>query len=61
MGPIRMWAFFSVAAAILVILPAIAYATEYVVGDNDGWTPGFNYSEWAKDKKFRVGDALSKL
>ncbi|RWR82150.1 blue copper-like protein [Cinnamomum micranthum f. kanehirae] len=53
-----MWAFFSVAAAILVILPAIAYATDYVVGDNDGWTTGFNYSVWAADKKFRVGDAL---
>ncbi|XXG65355.1 hypothetical protein AAC387_Pa05g3075 [Persea americana] len=58
MASIRMWAFFSVAAAILFILPAITHATDYVVGDNNGWTTGFDYSEWAKDKKFRVGDAL---
>ncbi|XXG65353.1 hypothetical protein AAC387_Pa05g3073 [Persea americana] len=54
-----MQAIFSFAAAILVILPAIAYSTDYIVGDQEGWTIGFDYSEWAKDKQFHVGDTLT--
>lgn len=63
MAPIRMQLIFhvAVAAAILITLPGIAYATDYIVGDDLGWTVGFDYSQWAKDKKFSVGDTLSKL
>ncbi|XP_077247770.1 blue copper protein-like [Tasmannia lanceolata] len=42
----------------IFILPAVALATEYVVGDNDGWTIGVDYNDWAVDKKFYVGDVL---
>ncbi|XXG65354.1 hypothetical protein AAC387_Pa05g3074 [Persea americana] len=59
MAPIRMQVIFSFAAAILVVLPTIAYATDYIVGDDEGWTLQFDYSEWAKDKQFHVGDTLT--
>ncbi|KAL5720620.1 hypothetical protein ACHQM5_013271 [Ranunculus cassubicifolius] len=45
-------------AIFAVVLPTIALATEYTVGDSSGWTTGFNYSTWAKDKEFKVGDTL---
>lgn len=62
MAPIRMQLIFHVAAAaILIALPGIAHATDHIVGDDLGWTVGFDYSQWAKDKKFSVGDTLSKL
>lgn len=46
-------------AIIAVVLPTIAMATEYVVGDEKGWTADFDYGEWTKDKVFWVGDKLS--
>ncbi|KAF8403448.1 hypothetical protein HHK36_011552 [Tetracentron sinense] len=36
----------------------ITIATEYVVGDESGWTIKFNYQAWAKDKQLLVGDKL---
>ncbi|GAY39969.1 hypothetical protein CUMW_048440, partial [Citrus unshiu] len=39
-------------------LPVFAMATEHIVGDETGWTTGFDYAAWAKDKVFRVGDTL---
>ncbi|KAJ4844299.1 hypothetical protein Tsubulata_030499 [Turnera subulata] len=39
-----------------VITPALA--KEYIVGDDHGWTTGFDYQAWAKDKDFLVGDKL---
>jgi len=49
-----------VAAALAVaFLPApLAAATEHWVGDDKGWTLGFNYSAWAQTKQFKVGDTL---
>ncbi|PKA55679.1 Stellacyanin [Apostasia shenzhenica] len=44
--------------AAAAVLPAIAVAKEFVVGDEAGWKLGVNYTEWADGKKFRVGDAL---
>jgi len=41
-----------------IFLPSIAVAKEIVVGDDHGWTLGFDYSSWAADKTFRVGDVL---
>ncbi|KAL5720618.1 hypothetical protein ACHQM5_013269 [Ranunculus cassubicifolius] len=43
---------------VAIVLPTVALATEYTVGDDSGWTVGFNYSTWAKDKEFKVGDTL---
>lgn len=45
----------SVATALL----PFAMATDIiVVGDENGWMPGFNYTEWAASKVFVVGDSL---
>ncbi|XP_065852056.1 blue copper protein-like [Euphorbia lathyris] len=49
---------FVVFAAIAIILPAVAMATEYVVGDGEGWKVGPNYTQWASGKMFYVGDTL---
>ncbi|XAR69870.1 hypothetical protein NMG60_11001622 [Bertholletia excelsa] len=43
---------------VLSVLPAVALGTDYIVGDDMGWTVGFDYEAWAKDKTFVVGDAL---
>ncbi|KAL6638021.1 hypothetical protein ACP70R_025593 [Stipagrostis hirtigluma subsp. patula] len=49
-----------VAAAALAVafLPALAAATEHRVGDDNGWTLGFDYDAWAATKQFKVGDTL---
>ncbi|XP_020193834.1 blue copper protein 1a-like [Aegilops tauschii subsp. strangulata] len=49
-----------VAAAALAVafLPGLAVATEYVVGDDKGWTLDFNYTAWTETKQFVVGDTL---
>lgn len=44
-----------------IFLPTIALAEEFVVGDDHGWTTGFDYKAWAADKTFQVGDKLGKL
>ncbi|KDP43194.1 hypothetical protein JCGZ_22746 [Jatropha curcas] len=36
----------------------MAMATDYIVGDDEGWNVGVNYTDWAKDKLFYVGDRL---
>ncbi|XP_076914851.1 blue copper protein 1b-like [Bidens hawaiensis] len=33
-------------------------ATEYIVGDQNGWSLDFDYQTWTKDKVFYVGDKL---
>ncbi|KAF5205890.1 Blue copper protein [Thalictrum thalictroides] len=42
----------------LAVFPAITLAKSFVVGDNGGWTTGFDYQAWAKGKKFKTGDEL---
>jgi hypothetical protein len=46
------------AITVVVFLPALASATDHVVGDGYGWTLGFDYAAWAKTKQFTVGDTL---
>ncbi|KAL4299307.1 hypothetical protein HN51_050058 [Arachis hypogaea] len=41
-----------------IFLPSIAIATEFIVGDDQGWRPGFDYNSWAASKVFHVGDTL---
>ncbi|XAR57211.1 hypothetical protein NMG60_11025269 [Bertholletia excelsa] len=38
----------------------LAFATVYKVGDSTGWTTlgNFNYSQWAANKSFAVGDII---
>lgn len=51
--------FFVVLAIAAIFLPSII-ATDYVVGDNQGWTQGQDYQIWAEGKQFFVGDKLSE-
>ncbi|KAK1376435.1 Uclacyanin 1 [Heracleum sosnowskyi] len=39
-----------------IIVPALA--TEFMVGDDDGWRTNFDYQSWAASKEFHVGDKL---
>ncbi|XP_059664058.1 blue copper protein-like [Cornus florida] len=48
----------SVAPAPMPAGPAPIFATEFIVGDNDGWKINFDYEAWAKGKMFMVGDTL---
>lgn len=47
-------------AISIVLLSSVAMAADHVVGDEKGWTVDFNYTQWAQDKVFRVGDNLGK-
>ncbi|XP_057740893.1 blue copper protein 1a-like [Arachis stenosperma] len=42
----------------MVLLWSVGTATDYVVGDDKGWSLDFNYTQWAHDKDFHVGDRL---
>ncbi|XP_059664063.1 blue copper protein 1b-like [Cornus florida] len=44
--------------AILALLFTSISAKEFIVGDDNGWTPYFNYQAWAEGKEFVVGDKL---
>ncbi|XP_072986527.1 blue copper protein 1a-like [Typha latifolia] len=47
-----------VLTVIFAVLLAIARATDYVVGDEKGWGLEVNYTSWAENKEFRVGDTI---
>ncbi|KDP39673.1 hypothetical protein JCGZ_02693 [Jatropha curcas] len=49
---------FIIFVLFVAIAPITILAEEHVVGDEYGWTPGFDYQAWAKDKTFQVGDKL---
>ena len=44
--------------ALLVLLPAGMEATQYIVGDADGWNSDVDYYSWMDGKTFHVGDSL---
>ncbi|XP_058742168.1 blue copper protein 1a-like [Vicia villosa] len=46
-------------ALIATIFSTIAVATDFVVGDEKGWTLGVDYQAWAADKVFHLGDTLT--
>lgn len=48
-------------AIVVFMAPTISLAMDYVVGDDKGWSLDGNYTDWAKDKQFYVGDTLRKL
>ena len=48
-------------AILAFVLAAVAMATEFAVGDDQGWTINFDYEAWAKDKVFHVGDELGNV
>ncbi|CAI9755390.1 unnamed protein product [Fraxinus pennsylvanica] len=46
-------------AIFFAMIAASTMATNYMVGDNAGWKVGVNYTEWAANKTFYVGDTLT--
>ncbi|XP_044500281.1 blue copper protein 1b-like [Mangifera indica] len=38
--------------------PIITSAKDFIVGDQSGWTVGFDYQAWAAGKEFHIGDKL---
>lgn len=52
----------ALALALLVAgFAALASAmTTYYVGDSQGWTTGVDYTRWAANKAFVVGDRLGE-
>ncbi|KAF5205889.1 mavicyanin-like, partial [Thalictrum thalictroides] len=50
--------FVVIIAIVAIFLPSIALAKLFVVGDETGWTIGFDYQGWANGKEFHVGDQL---
>ncbi|KAL6174588.1 hypothetical protein ACLB2K_051234 [Fragaria x ananassa] len=48
---------FIILAILAIVAPSIL-ATDYVVGDDRGWTTNFDYQAWARGKMFVVGDNL---
>ncbi|KAF7850494.1 hypothetical protein BT93_L5446 [Corymbia citriodora subsp. variegata] len=48
---------------LLIVLTAAAVfpaaATDHIVGANRGWNPGINYTLWANNQTFYVGDLIS--
>ncbi|KAG8388223.1 hypothetical protein BUALT_Bualt02G0103300 [Buddleja alternifolia] len=45
--------------AVFFLLLSSASATDHIVGANKGWNPGINYTLWANNHTFYVGDFIS--
>ncbi|ONK55211.1 uncharacterized protein A4U43_C07F27520 [Asparagus officinalis] len=45
-------------AAMAAIFTNVAEATEFMVGDDEGWAKGVNYTAWTEGKEFFVGDTI---
>ncbi|CAI9781622.1 unnamed protein product [Fraxinus pennsylvanica] len=43
---------------LVLVLSPVVIAKDFNVGDNNGWTTGTDYSDWASSQKFNVGDKL---
>lgn len=44
--------------SFLLLIAAVS-ATDHIVGANRGWNPGVNYTLWANNHTFLVGDLIS--
>ncbi|OMO70461.1 Cupredoxin [Corchorus olitorius] len=40
------------------VAPVITFATEYIVGDDEGWKVRVDYQDWADIKQFFAGDTF---
>ncbi|CAJ2672056.1 unnamed protein product [Trifolium pratense] len=45
-------------AISMVLLSSVALAADHIVGEDKGWTVDVNYTQWAQEMVFRVGDNL---
>ncbi|KAK9910682.1 hypothetical protein M0R45_034634 [Rubus argutus] len=48
----------AVIALFVVVFPSMVLATQYIVGDDQGWDSGVDYYSWMNGKTFHVGDSL---
>ncbi|EPS69574.1 hypothetical protein M569_05193, partial [Genlisea aurea] len=46
-------------AVTVFLLLSSAASTDHIVGANRGWNPGINYTLWADNQTFYVGDLIS--
>ncbi|OMO85676.1 Plastocyanin-like protein [Corchorus capsularis] len=44
---------------VLIFGATTVTATDHIVGANKGWNPGINYTLWANNHTFYVGDLIS--
>ncbi|XP_043706341.1 lamin-like protein [Telopea speciosissima] len=44
---------------LLICSTTLVGATDHIVGANKGWNPGINYTLWANNHTFYVGDLIS--
>ncbi|RDY11336.1 Lamin-like protein [Mucuna pruriens] len=49
---------FQLTCALLLLFSAAVTATDHIVGANRGWNPGINYTLWANNHTFYVGDLI---
>ncbi|XP_030467683.1 blue copper protein 1b-like [Syzygium oleosum] len=50
--------FVTLALVAAASVPASVMGTDFMVGDDKGWTLNFDYQTWAGGKQFYVGDRL---
>ncbi|MED6216103.1 hypothetical protein PIB30_004589 [Stylosanthes scabra] len=60
----EMATYYSLSAAVLLLVisgttTTLVTATDHIVGANRGWNPGINYTLWANNNTFYVGDLIS--
>ena len=51
---------FAFLATLLVMLPETVSAKRFIVGGSMGWAPNYNYTLWAANQTFYLGDWLCK-
>ncbi|XP_058114057.1 early nodulin-like protein 17 [Magnolia sinica] len=50
----------SISTVLLILLfISTVHSTDHIVGGNRGWNPGINYTLWANNHTFYVGDLIS--
>ncbi|XP_076904810.1 early nodulin-like protein 17 [Bidens hawaiensis] len=48
-----------ITCVFLLLISSIVSGTDHIVGANRGWNPGINYTLWANNHTFYVGDFIS--
>ncbi|WOK94620.1 uclacyanin-3-like [Canna indica] len=43
---------------LLSVVAPFVKAADFIIGDDSGWIPDFNYTAWVEGKHFRVGDNI---
>ncbi|KAK9149848.1 hypothetical protein Scep_008605 [Stephania cephalantha] len=59
MSPVQRLLLLLSICASTITLATLVHATDHIVGANRGWNPGINYTLWANNHTFYVGDLIS--